>query len=123
MSLSWKEPKSTGGIELTGYVIERRDIRRTVWLHVDTVKPNITSYCIQNLVEGNEYYFRVFAQNPAGLGHALETLEATVPRGKTGPLYLWNEIQIPYLYLSTLLFSKFVKVWCLITHLHVILPK
>jgi hypothetical protein len=43
VTISWKLPKSMGGLDLTGYVIQRRDRNKYSWLHVDNVKPNIRS--------------------------------------------------------------------------------
>lgn len=84
VSLSWRAPKSLGGLELTGYVIERRDRRHLSWLKVDRVKPSITSYCVQNLLEGNEYFFRIYAENSEGLSEPLETNEAIKVCRETG---------------------------------------
>ena len=66
------------------YHIERRDRKYTAWIKVDKVKPSITSYCIQDLLDGNEYFFRVFAENPEGLGAPLETVEAASPQKDLG---------------------------------------
>lgn len=84
VTIQWKAPKSNGGLALTAYYIERRDKKHTAWLKVDMVKPSIKSYCIQKLLEGNEYFFRVIAENPEGLSEPLESLEAVMPREKPG---------------------------------------
>ncbi|KAH9498302.1 hypothetical protein Btru_006487 [Bulinus truncatus] len=79
VTIRWKPPLNTGGLNLTGYYIERRDTKYTAWIKVDTVKPNINSYCIQNLLEGNEYVFRIFAENQEGRSDPLETKQAVIP--------------------------------------------
>ena len=76
ITISWNPPSSTGGIPVSAYVIERRDVRYSTWLMVEKVRPMIASYCIQNLLEGNEYLFRVFAENAEGFS---EPLQITVP--------------------------------------------
>ncbi|GFS00827.1 titin [Elysia marginata] len=93
VSIRWKSPESTGGLDLTSYYIERRDTRHTSWIKVAKVEPNIHSYCIQNLQEGNEYVFRVYAENPEGRSLALETKgpvtpgkPAAAPSVPTGPV-------------------------------------
>ncbi|GFO38541.1 titin, partial [Plakobranchus ocellatus] len=78
-TIRWRAPESTGGLELTSYLIERRDTRHTSWIKVDKVEPNIFTYCIQNLQEGNEYVFRVYAENPEGRSLALETKVPVIP--------------------------------------------
>ena len=79
VTLTWKPPKSDGGKPLTGYIIERRDAKRSSWVSVETVKPNITTYIVQNLVVGNDYYFRIKAENVEGVSPALEGTKAVRP--------------------------------------------
>lgn len=79
ITIKWKPPLNTGGLDLVSYYIERRDTKYTAWIKVDTVRPNINTYCIQNLLEGNEYVFRVFAENAEGRSEPLETKEAITP--------------------------------------------
>lgn len=66
VTISWRAPASDGGLPLKEYVLERRDTKRTSWAPVDKVSPDITSYTVQNLVVGNDYYFRVMAVNEEG---------------------------------------------------------
>ncbi|KAK3083483.1 hypothetical protein FSP39_023775 [Pinctada imbricata] len=67
VTVAWKPPKQNGGVDVTAYIIERRDRRYMSWTTVEKVKPNIHTYCIQNLTEGNEYFVRIFAENPEGV--------------------------------------------------------
>ncbi|KAI8775762.1 titin isoform X2, partial [Biomphalaria glabrata] len=73
VTLTWKAPKSDGGSALTGYVIERREAARTQWTKLDSCPPTETSITTRNLIEGNEYYFRVCAENKHGRSDWLET--------------------------------------------------
>ena len=85
VTISWKRPLQNGGSDITAYIIERRDRRYTSWTKVDRVKPSIHSYCVQNLVEGNEYFIRVFAENSEGVSEgALVSAEAIIPCRKAG---------------------------------------
>lgn len=92
MTLQWSPPVTTGGAELTGYIIEKRMEGTDKWEKVVTLDPSITLYCIQNLREKSEYYFRVFTENPMGLSPAAETeklslkTHATVPSPPAAPL-------------------------------------
>ena len=86
VTIRWKAPPNTGGLDLTAYYVERRDTRHTSWIKVDKVEPNIYTYCIQNLQEGNEYVFRVYAENPEGRSVALETKVPVIP-GKPAGLF------------------------------------
>ena len=71
-TIEWMPPKSDGGIPLKNYIIEMREAKRATWKKVTTVEPNITSYCLQKLVENVDYFFRVFAENKIGISEPLE---------------------------------------------------
>lgn len=77
--MSWNPPEDDGGVPITGYIIEHRDIRRSTWMKSGSVGPDITSFKAANLVEGNEYYFRVTAVNDEGQGEWLESKEIIKP--------------------------------------------
>ena len=76
VTLAWDKPEHDGGLPITGYVIERQDTRRGGWTTITTVDPHTYSYKVPKLLEGNEYYFRVLAENPVGVGAAFETPQA-----------------------------------------------
>lgn len=78
--LSWKPPKSDGGLKLTKYLIEIRDTRRSFWNKVEEVKANITSYTVSNLTTDNEYVCRVFAINEEGQSPPLTSDKSAKPR-------------------------------------------
>lgn len=84
MVVRWKAPRDNGGLPVTAYHLERRDKKYFSWIKVDKTKANITSYCVQNLLEGNEYYFRVFAENEEGLSDPLESTESVMPQRPPG---------------------------------------
>ncbi|ESO99760.1 hypothetical protein LOTGIDRAFT_141610, partial [Lottia gigantea] len=79
LTLSWGKCKEDGGSPITGYIIEKRESWKTSWSPVTTVKPDITSYCVQNLKEGQEYIFRVLADNLVGRSAPLES-ESVTPK-------------------------------------------
>jgi len=68
-SLSWRAPDSDGGSPVIGYHVERSTSGKTLrWIRItrDAV-PDLT-FKVTELVEGNEYQFRIIAENKAGLG-------------------------------------------------------
>ena len=84
VTISWNQPSDNGGLSLSSYIIERRDVRYSSWLRVDKVDPSIMSYCVQNLLEANEYLFRVFAENDEGPSEALQTSVPVLVEGVKG---------------------------------------
>ena len=81
VKLTWNPPSVDGDINITAYIIERRDVKYTSWLVVEKVRPHITSYCVQNLYEGNEYLFRVYAENSEGVSEPLEVSQPVRAQG------------------------------------------
>ena len=68
ITVAWDAPSSDGGAPITGYILEKRDAARTTWTQVAEVGPDMLKYKVTKLFEGNEYLFRVAAQNTIGLG-------------------------------------------------------
>lgn len=68
VTLNWSPPINTGGVELTGYIIEKRLSTTHKWEKAATVDPSVTQFTIENLKEKCEYYFRVSAENEVGAG-------------------------------------------------------
>lgn len=70
-TLEWRPPIYDGGMPITHYVVERKDITYPNWI-------TISSYCrectftVQGLTEGQEYLFRIRAVNDNGMGPPLE---------------------------------------------------
>ena len=92
VTLQWSPPASSGGAELTGYVIEKQMAGSNKWERIVTLEPSVTLYCIQNLKEKSEFFFRVTAENPMGLSAPAETdkvalkTHAMPPSPPTAPL-------------------------------------
>lgn len=70
-SLAWRPPKYDGGLKITHYVVERKDVTSPHWITVSSTCKD-TSFYIQGLIENQEYIFRVMAVNDNGMGTALE---------------------------------------------------
>ena len=66
--LSWRPPQEDGGSPVIGYHVERTtaDVIRWFRINKDIVKD--TTYTATNFMEGNEYLFRVVAENAIGCG-------------------------------------------------------
>ena len=65
--VSWEPPKFDGGSPITGYHVERRQTDSSRWVKVTkSLVSELTFKC--DLIEGNEYEFRAFAENKVGPG-------------------------------------------------------
>lgn len=83
-TLTWKPPKSDGGSPLTGYVIEKRDVRKTTWTKVASVDAKTLTCVATKLLEGTPYLFRVMAVNKEGSSLPLESEDEIVPKKPAG---------------------------------------
>uniref|UniRef100_H3CVJ4 Myosin-binding protein C, cardiac-type n=1 Tax=Tetraodon nigroviridis TaxID=99883 RepID=H3CVJ4_TETNG len=65
VALEWKPPKDDGNCEITGYTVQKADKKTMEWFTVyDQYR---RTHCIvSDLIMGNEYVFRVFANNLVG---------------------------------------------------------
>ncbi|KAK0148683.1 Myosin-binding protein C, fast-type [Merluccius polli] len=65
-ALEWKPPKDDGNCEITGYTIQKADLKTKEWFTVyeHNRRPSCT---VSDLVMGNEYSFRVHSENICGL--------------------------------------------------------
>ena len=83
VTISWRPPKDNGGSEITGYVIEKKDLDHAGgWVPaVNYVAPNVLSQRVPRLLEGNRYEFRVFAVNAQGRG-APTTSDEAMPQAQ-----------------------------------------
>ncbi|XP_061113031.1 myosin-binding protein H-like isoform X21 [Conger conger] len=75
-ALEWAPPKDTGNTEITGYTIQKSDKKTGEWFTVLEHYHRLSG-TISDLVMGNSYGFRVFAENKCGTGK-----EATVAKGQ-----------------------------------------
>jgi hypothetical protein len=85
VTLHWKPPKDDGGVDLTAYIIERRDTKpRAVWTKVGSVDGVTLDFKVTGLQEEVEYLFRVSAENEVGISEPLEKDEAAAPKSPFG---------------------------------------
>lgn len=94
--LVWKDPLDIGGAKVRNYIVEKREVGRSVWGKMSAeVKPEAYEYVAERLIEGREYEFRVAAKNDLGYGegalsapiiaaYLFDTPEQMNPVEKTG---------------------------------------
>lgn len=72
-TIGWKPPTYDGGLKITNYVVERKDLAHDNWIVISSFCKD-TTFTIQGLVENQEYIFRVMAVNDNGIGPPLAGL-------------------------------------------------
>ena len=83
--LAWDAPEHDGGAPIIGYTVEKRDMKRAAFAKVETVDSNTLTLKVPKLVEGNEYMFRVNAENEIGVSDwtsLTEPVKARLPFGE-----------------------------------------
>lgn len=73
ITIQWEPPKHNGGSPLTAYIIEFRNAKRVGWDLADEIGADKTIFKIKKLIKNNDYFFRVFAKNKAGISLPLES--------------------------------------------------
>ncbi|KAM9073864.1 myosin-binding protein C, slow-type isoform 3-T3 [Megaptera novaeangliae] len=86
VALSWLPPKDDGNTAITGYTIQKADKKSMEWFTV-IEHYHRTSATITELVIGNEYYFRVFAENMCGLSEDVTMTKESAVIAKDGKIY------------------------------------
>ena len=84
IGMRYDAPKDNGGSDITGYIIERREGTRLTWNA--TAEVTTMSYTAENLKEGQQYTFRVAAENEVGVGEFVEMPEAVTPKTAAGKM-------------------------------------
>ncbi|XP_031699370.1 myosin-binding protein C, fast-type-like isoform X1 [Anarrhichthys ocellatus] len=81
-ALEWQPPKDDGNCEISGYTIQKADMKTKEWFTVyeHNRRPNCTS---SELIMGNEYMFRVFSENLCGLSDEARVSKNTAVIAKT----------------------------------------
>ena len=70
-TITWQAPEDDGGKPITLYIVERREANRRSWNKVGD--STTLEFAVADLVENNQYIFRVIAQNDVGLSEPTES--------------------------------------------------
>jgi titin len=105
VELSWQLPEDDGGSPITGYLIEKRDVSRTMWARVEKTDGSTLKLLVKNLNEGSELFFRVSAINKQGQSEALEMPKPIKMKSPFGKILCWN-------YISSI--SKMLRSHCIV---------
>jgi titin len=84
VTLEWKPSPKDGGSPISGYIVESRESWKTKWTPAGETNANTCTTIVGKLKEGQEYYFRVCAENPIGKSEYLETSKGITPKSAHG---------------------------------------
>ncbi|KAM9342157.1 myosin binding protein Ha isoform 2-T2 [Pholidichthys leucotaenia] len=85
-ALEWTPPKDNGNSEITGYTVQKADRKTGEWFTVLEHYHRLTA-TVSDLVMGNSYSFRVFAENQVGRSERSAVTKEVATIQKTGIVY------------------------------------
>uniref|UniRef100_A0A3Q0QZQ2 Myosin-binding protein H n=1 Tax=Amphilophus citrinellus TaxID=61819 RepID=A0A3Q0QZQ2_AMPCI len=85
-ALEWTPPKDNGNTDITGYTVQKADRKTGEWFTVLEHYHRLTA-TISDLVMGNSYSFRVFAENQVGMSEMSAVTKQVATIQKTGIVY------------------------------------
>ncbi|KAM9425132.1 myosin-binding protein C, fast-type-like isoform 2-T2 [Pholidichthys leucotaenia] len=85
-ALEWDPPKDDGNCEISGYTIQKADMKTKEWFTV--YEHNRRTNCtVSDLIMGNEYMFLIYSENLCGLSEEPRLSKNTAKIAKTGLEY------------------------------------
>jgi titin len=73
--VTWEVPLDDGGLPITSYFVEYRDMRRSNYVKSERLTSQTFEYDLTRLTKGSKYSVRVLAENKLGLSEPTETAE------------------------------------------------
>lgn len=92
VSLFWEKPQYDGGVKITGYIVERKELPNGRWLKCNFANLQETYFDVTGLTEDVQYDFHVIAKNSAEL--------LSVPSESTGPVTVKDDVDPPTIILE-----------------------
>lgn len=77
--LSWKPPANDGGDRIKSYFIEKKTVEGKAWTKVNPACASLSTV-VPDLSVGQDYLFRIRAENSVGLGPYYVTIQRTTAR-------------------------------------------
>ncbi|NXP54856.1 MYBPH protein, partial [Heliornis fulica] len=91
VALEWSPPADNGNSEIKGYVVQKSDKKSGKWFTA-LERCTRTSCTVSDLIIGNTYSFRVFAENACGLSEKPAVASGVAHIEKTKTAYLPEKI-------------------------------
>ena len=84
-----------------GYTVEKKDAHSDMWLKVNDIPCVDTKFLVPDLIENNEYQFRVAAINAAGPSEPSQPTSLTKVKEKIGRYLRFRFSPLPHRHLLT----------------------
>lgn len=84
--LTWKPPVNDGGMRIMSYFIEKKTVEGKAWTKVNPACAS-QSFVVPDLIAGQDYLFRIRAENNLGLGPHIDTIQRTTARDPIREIY------------------------------------
>ena len=91
--ISWQVPEDDGGSPVTQYIVEKKDISRKSWSEAGKVPADTLEFTVPKLLEGQQYLFRVSAENKYGVSEPV-TLGEPVTAKNPYSKYMYHVITL-----------------------------
>ncbi|XP_029013479.1 myosin binding protein Ha isoform X2 [Betta splendens] len=85
-ALEWTLPKDNGNTDITGYTVQKADRKTGEWFTVLEHYHRLSA-TVSDLIMGNSYSFRVFAENQVGISEKSAVTKDVANIQKTGIVY------------------------------------
>jgi len=96
VSLAWDKPDQDGGAPIKRYVVQKADVIRTkdhmkrgIFSHTGNTSADTRQFEVTKLLEGNDYLFRVSAENEFGQGKPASLTECVTTKLTFGKLHFF----------------------------------
>uniref|UniRef100_A0A669EHR6 Titin n=1 Tax=Oreochromis niloticus TaxID=8128 RepID=A0A669EHR6_ORENI len=85
--IQWTKPEYDGGSNITGYIVEKRDLPEGRWVKANFTNVIETQFTVTGLTENAQYDFRVIAKNAVGT--------VSKPSYNSGPITASDAVEAP----------------------------
>ena len=85
ISLNWETPEDDGGSPIVHYIVEKRNLSRKQWQEVG--HPTDLTHTVDKLHDGNQYLFKVYAENAYGISEPVELTEPVTAKNPYSKLH------------------------------------
>ncbi|XP_072043534.1 uncharacterized protein [Amphiura filiformis] len=84
IEIAWSPSTSDNGSPVTGYIVEKLDIKQQQWIKVQEMITD-TKLLTSDVTAGNQYQFRVTASNKGGVSDSSQPSVTIIPYDKPSP--------------------------------------